>query len=144
MLFTGHDNRLNYLREKDLFEGADKERTTISVRFEGDDSSDRDKWLFDGLDELHKLQGTKRTSSEASLHLYFSDSGNPVYNFFPNVKRPTERRKAVKYSKIARDLVTSFIDNFSVHYVPSDKSVDILYKEMITPFLKASVSEILE
>lgn len=35
MLFTGHENRLAYTRERDLFEGAGRERTTIAGRSDG-------------------------------------------------------------------------------------------------------------
>lgn len=143
MLFTGHDNKFRYSRERDLYHKAGKERTTITVRFEGDPHG-AEKWFFDDLDQLHKLQGTKRISNDATLHLYFSETDTPVYNFFPNVKRPTERKKAVRYSSIARRLVSRFLDGFAVHYVPSDKSVEALYRDLVTPFLRDSLATVLD
>lgn len=143
MLFTGHDNVLGYSRARDLHSKAGKERTTITVRFDGDPAG-AEGWFFDELDVLHKLQGTKRTSNEATLHLYFSETDTPVYNFFPNVKRPTERKKAVRYSSVARKLVSRFLESFAVHYVPSDKSVDFLYRDLVTPFLRETLAPVLD
>lgn len=143
MLFTGLDNKYQYSPPRDLNNDAGKERTSISAKFTGIPDGE-DDWFYKEIDILHKLQGTTRSGSEVALNLYFSESGSPIYNFFPNIKRPREVSKNKRYSKVTRDLIEKLINSFSIHYIPSDKSTETLYSELLFPFLKKSIEEVLE
>jgi len=142
VLFTGYENSYGYTREADLTFGVGKARTSIIASFDGDPTSDKE--IYESIDELHALQGTTRSGTQLSLTLYFTDTNTPVYSFFPNVKRPKAGAQAAQYSRTHKSLVSSLLGNFSLHYVPSAKSVDQIYDELLMPFLRQKVSKIIE
>lgn len=88
------------------------------------------------LDDLHKLQGTTPIGNLFSLSLYFTDTSTPVYNIFPNIKRPGDLGKAKAYSRIHRQLVTQLVESFSIYYVPAAKSIRQLYEDLLAPLLR--------
>jgi len=141
VLFTGYENTYGYSREADLTFGAGRARTSITATFDGDPLTD--KHIYESIDELHALQGTERSGTQLSLNLYFTDTDTPVYSFFPNVKRPKEGAQAAQYSRTHKALVVGLLGSFSLHYVPSAKSVDQIYDELLMPFLRRKVSKVM-
>lgn len=142
VLFTGYSNSYGYTREADLTFGAGRARTSITATFDGDPEVELE--IYGGIDELHSLQGTVRSGTQLSLTLYFTDTNTPVYSFFPNVKRPKAGGQAAQYSRTHIALVNRLLGRFSLHYVPSAKSVDQIYDELLTPFLRRKVSSVIE
>lgn len=143
ILFTGFDNTFSYSRSHDLTFGEHRNRTSIVAAFTGDPDG-ADKEIFDLVDELHKLQGTSRSSNEFGLTLYFTETDTPVYNVFPNVKRPTDKSKNAQYSRIHKQLTTLLIESFCIYYVPSAKSIPQLYEELLAPFLRRLAAKALQ
>lgn len=142
LLFTGFDNEYGYSRESDLTFGVGKARTSIVATFDGD--PDTEKEVYDTVDELHALQGTSRSGSALHLTVYFTDTNTPVYSFFPNIKRPKPGAKAAQYSRAHIALVNRVLGGFSLHYVPSAKSVNQIYNDLLSPFLRKRVSKVIE
>ncbi len=142
VLFTGQSNTYGYARDTDLTFGVGKARTSITATFDGDPASEPE--IYKGIDELHELQGTKRTDSQLNLTLYFTETNTPVYSFFPNIKRPKAGAQAAQYSRTHIDLLNRLLSGFSLHYVPSAKSVNQIYLELLTPFLRRKVSKVIE
>lgn len=142
VLFTGYNNEYGYARENDLTFGAGRARTSITATFDG--KPDEEEEIYEALDELHELQGTERKGTSFSLNLYFTDTNTPVYGFFPNVKRPKNNAQAAQYSRTHKALVIKLLSRFSLHYVPSAKSVEQIYEELLMPFLRRKVSGVLE
>lgn len=139
LLFTGYENSYRYARETDLTFSVGKARTSITATFDGDENEDKE--IFSSIDELHLLQGTSRSGTQITLNLYFTETNTPVYSFFPNVKRP-KGAAAAQYSRAHISLVNTLLNRFSLHYVPSAKSVEQIYDELLTPFLKRKVSKV--
>lgn len=142
VFFTGIGNSYGYTRDTDLTFGVGKARTSITATFDGDPALEQD--IYDGIDELHALQGTTRNGSQISLTLYFTDTNTPVYSFFPNIKRPKANAKAAQYSRAHISLINKLLGGFSLHYVPSAKSINQIYDDLITPFLRRKVSKVIE
>lgn len=142
VLFTGQANSYGYARESDLTFGAGRARTSITATFDGDPGAEPD--IYDSVDELHTLQGTTRASTQLVLTLYFTEANTPVYSFFPNIKRPKAGAQAAQYSRAHIGLVSRLLSGFSLHYVPSAKSVSQIYLELLTPFLRRKVSKVIE
>lgn len=142
VLFTGYGNTHGYTRETDLTFGVGKSRTSITATFDGDPGVE--PGVYSALDELHDLQGTSRSGTLVSLNLYFTEKNNPVYSFFPNIKRPKAGPKAAQYSRTHIALVNRVLQGFSLHYVPSAKSVRQIYLDLLAPFLRRKVSRVLE
>lgn len=142
VLFTGQSNSYGYSRDVDLTFGVGRARTSITATFDGDPAVEAS--IYEDLDELHTLQGTTRTGTQLSLTLYFTDANTPVYSFFPNVKRPKTSAQAAQYSRTHIGLVSKLLGRFNLHYVPSAKSIDQIYDELLTPFLRRKVSSVIE
>lgn len=142
VLFTGQSNEYGYTRENDLTFGVGRARTSITATFDGDPAAETE--IYESIDELHALQGTSRTGSQLNLTLYFTDANTPVYSFFPNIKRPKPGAQAAQYSRTHIALVNRLLGEFSLHYVPSAKSVNQIYLELLTPFLRRKVSKVIE
>lgn len=141
VLFTGYSNSYGYNRDVDLTFDVGRLRTSITATFDGNPDEETD--IYREIDELHTLQNTTRHGTEISLTLYFTETNTPVYNFFPNIKRP-KGAQGTQYSRTHRGLVEHLLESFSLHYVPSAKSVDQIYHELLTPFLRQKVSKVIE
>lgn len=142
IFFTGQSNNYGYSRDVDLTFGVGKARTSITATFVGDPT--REPEIYDDIDELHVLQGTKRVDNHLSLTLYFTDTNTPVYSFFPNIKRPSAGAQAAQYSRTHIALVSRLLGKFSLHYVPSAKSIYQIFTELLAPFLRRKVSKVIE
>lgn len=142
VFFTGYDNTYGYMREMDLTFGVGAARTSIIATFDGDLITDRA--IYEALNELHALQGTTQNGTQITLTLYFTDTNTPVYGFFPNVRRPQAGTQAAQYSKTHKSLVTALLNSYSLHYMPSAKSVEQIYEDLLTPFLRRKVSRVIE
>lgn len=77
---------------------------------------------------------TTGSEQEIVLYLTFSPNSNPVYRVFPNAKRPTGS-DGVAYSRLERKLFDFVLGKFSIHYIPSEKSVGDLYRSLVMPHL---------
>lgn len=141
VLFTGYDNSYGYSRDIDLTFSVGKARTSITATFDGNESDDKE--VYDSIDELHALQGTTRAGNLITLNLYFTDTNTPVYSFFPNVKRPSAGVQAAQYSRTHIALVNAVLNGFSLHYVPSVKSVEEIYNELLMPFLRRKIAKVM-
>lgn len=138
ILFGGYDNIYGYDRDTDIPFDRQSKKTSIIGHFEIEES---ESWFWESIDRLHELQGTKRETNEISLYLYFTGTNTPVYTFFTNVKRPQDKK--ADYSRILRNLVTDFVSKFQVVYIPSEKSINDLYKTLLAPRLSEKAAAIL-
>lgn len=136
--FGGYENTYKYDREKDLPVDRTTKQTSIIVTFEIPEDQ---KWFWDRYSKLHQMHGTNREGNKATLYLYYTPTNTPVYSFFANVKRPQEKKQ--DYSKILRGLVTDLIEKFSIVYIPSEKSIIDLYKQLLSPRVSQKASSIL-
>ena len=135
--FGGYENSYGYDRSKDLPANVNAKQTSIILTFEIPDS---EEWFWTAYEKLHQMHGTTRTDNKATLYLYYTVTNTPVYSFFTNQKRPKEKQQ--EYSKILRNLVSEFIDKFSIFYIPSEKSITDLYKQLLSPRISLKASGI--
>lgn len=133
MFFTGYDNTLGYDRSTDLTFGAGSQKTSLVGTFEFDDHP-RDQDVKDLLNDLHSLVGTKREGDRFSINLYFTEVSTPVYRVFGNAKVLNESDRPA-FSRKQKSLVEIVMSTYRVHYVPSAKSIDGLYEDLLQPFL---------
>lgn len=145
MFFTGHENQLNYRRDVDLTFGASSAKTSLLATFKGDfgraevDGVEAyvgmDGPFFEDFHRLCRLYGRDPADETFSLSLVFSPSGTPTYQFFPNLRKPRDSATQAAISRTQRQLVSDLLSKFSCHYIPSAKSVEQLYEEILNPFL---------
>lgn len=134
LFFTGHENELGYQRDRDLSFGQSSLRTSIALSFDISEESDADaRQLLQGITDA--LEVDNRTPNELAIYLTFSSSSNPSYRLFPNSRRPTVGAQQAAYSRLERQLVFYVLNAFRVHYIPSDKSTEQLYRDLVLPFL---------
>lgn len=142
MFFTGHENQHGYLVEDDSPRGKGA-RTSIVGYFEGDPNAD-DAEFYEDLDKLYGMYGLERPGPGISLYLTFSPTSNPVYNFFPNQKRPSDGATQSAISRLQKQLVIDLLSEFECHFIPSEKSMRELIDDVLTPFIRGVVVGVLE
>lgn len=145
MLFTGHDNAHNYEKSHDLTFDEKSGQTSLIGSFSGDRNG-KDKSFYDQLDELKELLSLQESGDDDEIQLYltFSTSSNPSYRFYPNTKRPQDPTQRAACSRKERDLVSKLLGGFVCHYVPSNKSFEQLYEDLLAPFIKSHVAATLK
>ena len=139
LLFGGYDNKFLYDRARDLPVDRPSKQTSVIGTF---DIQPEERWFWDKFDRLHDLQGTEREGNTVvTLYLYFTGTNTPVYSFFANIKRPSDKK--ADYSRILRSLVTDLVEKYSVIYIPSEKSIVDLYSQLLAPRVSEKASSIL-
>jgi len=132
--FTGYENDLNYDFDSDICKGEKSLRTNIQITI-GDIDSNVDFEFLDTVAQVRDALGvSSATDGEVTLYLTFSPNSNPVYRVYPNSKRP-KGADGVAYSRLERKLFDFVLGKFSIHYIPSEKSVGDLYRGLVMPYL---------
>lgn len=134
LFFTGYENDLEYVFERDMCKGEKSLRTNIQITF-GDIDVVSDADLVDIIQQIRaSLAVSTGSESEITLYLTFSPNSNPVYRVFPNAKRP-KHSDGVAYSRLEKRLFEYILGKLSIHYIPSEKSVGDLYRGLVMPYL---------
>jgi len=139
IFFSGRTHN-KYDPKTDMPFGIQKEKTSITVSFKVDGAEPWDSTFIDLHDQLRNLHPDPPSKDAiVSLNLYFNDK-KPVYQFFGNVKRPTDGAKNAQYSRVQNDLLDMIFEYFKVYYVPSAKSFSEIFSDFIFPELKADIN----
>lgn len=139
IFFSGRTHN-KYDPKTDIPFGLQKEKTSITVTFRVDDEKEWDKNFIELHDQLRNLHPNPPDKDKViSLNLYFNER-KPVYQFFGNIKRPTDGAKNAQYSRIQTDLLDLIFEHFKVYYVPSAKSFSDIFVEFIFPELKSDIN----
>ncbi len=138
IFFTGYENRHKYNHLLDLSFGDKSVKTSLTCHFSGGPG---DEEVFDKLAKLRSLLGQDDETYEFSINVYFSGD-NPVYQVYPGIKRP--EGKSPQYSMAQKAFIQSVLESFKCYYIPSKKSIDELYNEFVSPFIRMKVGNALE
>ncbi len=143
MFFTGFDNEFQYHRERDFSDGASKTlKTTINITFEKEPSNDLDNSIFTDYLSIFEYLDTEITKDE-ELTVYLTFNGDtPNYQLFSNVKKKND--KQTHFSIKQKAILNKIFNAFSVHYIPSEKSIQDLYFSLVTPFLAHEIGKSLK
>lgn len=141
MLFTGYENDHDYTVGDDSPRGKGA-RTSIVGYFDGD-PTEEDAHFYSDLDRLYGMYELDRPGPIVALYLTFSPSGTPTYNFFPNQKRPSDGTVQSSISRLQKQLVIDLLGEFRCHFIPSEKSMRELVDEVLTPFVRGVVVDVL-
>ncbi|MER6972744.1 AAA family ATPase [Nocardioides sp. NPDC000445] len=142
MFFTGHENTHDYHVDIDSPRGKGA-RTSIVGYFEGDPHG-QDSEFYDALDRLYAMYSLTRPNPTVALYLTFSPSNTPVYNFFPNQKRPKDGTTQSAISRLQKQMVVDLLSEFECHFIPSEKSMHELIDDVLTPLIRGVVVGVLE
>lgn len=139
--FSGYENEYQYDPEVDLPYNLKNVKTSITCTFKNDNSpQDIEKFeKLEKLRELLKLQN--EPENEFSINVYFNGAKS-VYQIYPGVKRPKD--KQAHFSMTQKQFISSVLDAFQWYYIPSNKSIEELYEEFVTPFVRKKVVTVLE
>ncbi len=141
--FTGYDNKYDYNPDRDLPYTQKGVKTSITCTFSGDDDG-KDKEIFQKLSKLREMLNLNVESekeNEFSINVYFNGV-KPVYQIHPGVKRPKD--KQAQFSTAQKQFINSVLDLFQWYYIPSNKSIEELYEEFVTPFVRKKVVSVLD
>ncbi len=132
--FTGYDNALGYSKERDFSKSSDKKgKTTITVVFQKEDENTFDDSIFQEHSEIYEyLETDILNPNEITVYLTFNES-TPNYQLHYNVKK--KKDKQAHYSLKLKSIMGKILDHFSIHYIPSEKSVKDIFRTLITPLV---------
>lgn len=142
LLFTGTENKYNYNRDADFSFATEKgNKTSINGIFELEDN-EIDNEILTLYKEIAKLyEGVTVTNNIITLYLYFSVANVPAYSFFSGSKRKKEAESLI--SQKQKKLLQDILNAFTVIFIPSDKSIENLYRDIVLPQLRKEVSKVL-
>ncbi|ELV8591952.1 TPA: ATP-dependent endonuclease [Vibrio vulnificus] len=139
--FTGYESEYDYFPERDLPYSQENVKTSITCTFS---SSDDDKEILEKLSKLREMLGVEVSddkSTEFSINVYFNGR-KPVYQIYPGMKRPKDKQS--QFSMLQKGFITSVLESFQWYYIPSNKSIEELYEEFVTPLVRRKVASVLE
>lgn len=138
--FTGYENDLGYSKDRDFSKSANRKgKTTITVTFQKEDDKTFDTSLFEEYLEIYEyLESAISNPNEITVYLTFNDS-TPNYQLHYNVKKKKE--KQAHYSQKLKSIVSKILDHYSVHYIPSEKSVKDIFRTLITPLISIQLGK---
>ncbi|MEQ9378144.1 MAG: AAA family ATPase [Imperialibacter sp.] len=138
--FTGYDNELGYSKERDFSKSADKKgKTTITVVFKKEEGNTFDDSIFEEHAEIYDyLESDNSNPNEITVYLTFNES-TPNYQLHYNVKKKTD--KLSHYSQKLKSIISKILSHFSVHYIPSEKSVKDIFRTLITPLVSIQLGK---
>ncbi|CAK3350197.1 AAA family ATPase [Vibrio splendidus] len=137
MFFTGYDNKYGYSVERDLPKKIETSQTTMTAWFEVEDSDEKISSLYSQLNGL--VEEPRELTKYITVYLTLTKNGHASYGLFRGVKQIEDKKQ--EYNVLQRELVESILESFECHYVPSAKSIEGLYNELLLPFIKVHVSE---
>ncbi|EGR0148613.1 ATP-dependent nuclease [Vibrio alginolyticus] len=137
MFFTGYENKFGYSVERDLPKKLQTSQTTLTAIFEIEDTDENILELYSKLNEL--VEEPRELTKFVTVYLTLTKTGHASYGLFRGVKQIEDKKQ--DYNSIQKELVESILSSFECHYVPSAKSIEGLYNELLLPFIKAHVSE---
>ena len=141
--FSGYENSLGYLFERDICQGQKSIKTNIQMVVSEINAVD-DAEIYQNVEKVREQLGISTgDASEITFYLTFSNNSNPSYRVFPTAKRP-KGGDAATYSRAEKALFQSIFNKISVHYIPSEKSIPQLYETLVEPYLKVAIHNALE
>lgn len=140
IFFTGFDNKYRYILSRDFPDRLDNGQTSLigSILLEEIDAKALS--LLKQLNEC--LEQPKDITNKVNVYLTFTRAGTPIYRVFSGDKYQSDKKQ--KFNEFQREFLLNFLDSFECHYVPSAKSIDNLYEELLLPFIKNSIAQKLE
>ncbi|EGR2509493.1 DUF2813 domain-containing protein [Vibrio cholerae] len=140
IFFTGFDNKYRYILSRDFPDKLDNGQTSLIASVLLEDSDIKAQSLLKQLNEC--LEQPKDITNKVNVYLTFSRTGNPIYRIFSGDKYQSEKKQ--QFNELQREFLLNFLDSFECHYVPSAKSINNLYDELLLPFIKMSIAQRLE
>lgn len=142
LVFTGYENSAGYNYDSDFsFESSGQ--TSIVANFSGDIQGEDSDFFVIYKELCSLLEKEIEVLPKFSLYLSFaSKSSNPSYRLFSNEKYKAGAQ--AKFSKKQIQAINLLLNKFICHYVPSSKSINDLYSSLLLPFVKKSISKIID
>ncbi|MDH4765168.1 AAA family ATPase [Pseudomonas sp. CBMAI 2609] len=142
--FTGPENTHKYNHTIDLPFNQETIQTSLTCAFDFDLSKNLDREIVNAARKMqgmlldHKQEGITNTFT---INLVFRKS-SPVYQIFPGVKQ--DIRKRTEYLSLQKFVIDSILDHFKCYRIPSEKSVEKIYKEFVTPLVKKEIAKAIQ
>lgn len=141
-LFFGAKRNPNlYQLKKDIPFSSKKGQSSFTGTFEIENTLESE--LKQKIKKISKMVGIDEPK-ELTIYLTFSkQNGNASYRLYSGVKR-LDTVTSNEFTALERKIVEEILSKFDCIYVPSAKSVDQLYKQLVLPYLrKAAANKLL-
>lgn len=140
MFFTGFDNKHLYTLEQDLPKKLESGQTSLTGTILLEEGDIKAREIYHDLNGC--LEKPKDLTEKIIVYLTFTKSENPLYRIFVGEKFSTNKK--YEFNRLQRELITKILESFDCHYIPSAKSINSLYNELLLPYIQRSISEKLQ
>ncbi|CAH6400346.1 hypothetical protein AI3008V1_5394 (plasmid) [Klebsiella pneumoniae] len=120
-----------------LDDGGTKQQETKPTQSRGRKLSLRDRYL-----QLFNMIDDSRLNSpqnEVTVHLTISNKNNYFYTVFKGYKRKPEVTSSM-YTSVERRFIEKILSSFECVYIPSSKSIDDIYHNLLVPYVRSEVA----
>ncbi|EOG6951566.1 AAA family ATPase [Edwardsiella piscicida] len=100
---------------------------------------DRYLQLFSMIDDSR----LREPQNEVTVHLTISNQNNYFYTVFKGYRRKTDVTSSM-YTSRERSFVEKILSGFECVYIPSSKSVDEIYQNLLLPYVRSEVASAME
>ncbi|MCP6553385.1 ATP-dependent endonuclease, partial [Klebsiella pneumoniae] len=114
-----------------------KQQETKPTQSRGRKLSLRDRYL-----QLFNMIDDSRLNSpqnEVTVHLTISNKNNYFYTVFKGYKRKPEVTSSM-YTSVERRFIEKILSSFECVYIPSSKSIDDIYHNLLVPYVRSEVA----
>ncbi|WP_432381191.1 AAA family ATPase [Duganella sp. P38] len=138
--FSGIEEN-SYQIKRDLPVNFGGKQTSIIASFSADKGKDA-VFLKLYAEMQNCLEAENRQDDIFQIYLYYSSTGKPVYQFFPNVK--IKNKLAHSFKTLHQRALRLVLASFCCKSIPSVKDPSALFSTILLPFIKKSVALVLE
>lgn len=137
IFFTGFDNKYRYILNRDFPDKLDSGQTSLIGSILLEENDIKAQSILKKLNEC--LEQPKDITNKVNVYLTFTRTGTPIYRVFSGEKHQSDKKQ--QFNELQREFLVNVLNSFECHYVPSAKSIDNLYDELLLPFIKDSIAE---
>lgn len=140
--FTGYENAYRYNHLIDLpFNLEGNGQTSLVAQFELDLNNSLDAELRAKTKRLSGwLIDQKNDDAERFITIYLSfRKSSPIYQLYPGQKQDANKRS--EFADLQKNIIQDVLDRFTPYYIPSEKSIAKIYKELVLPFVKKNIAQ---
>jgi predicted ATP-dependent endonuclease of OLD family len=139
--FTGYENLHRYNHLVDLPYNLDGSgQTSLVAQFELDFTDSRDSELKGEIKRLSSWLTEHRGDDDRFVTIYLSfRRSSPIYQLYPGQKQEVNKR--LEFGELQKNIIQNVLDRFAPYYIPSEKSIAKIYKDLVLPFVKKNIAQ---
>ncbi|MFZ0459874.1 MAG: AAA family ATPase, partial [Rhodoplanes sp.] len=142
LFFDAFEGAQNYHYNRDFPRDAPPGRTSMTTVFSLDVTNEDDAEIWNRYDRLRrKMKLPPTLIKDIPVNLQFSVGDKPTYSLFPGTSIPHLLRTSDDFQNWHQELINEILQKFNVFYIPADKELKHLFKDIVVWVLKREIAD---